>query len=102
LIESLKRAGHHRAAAEIHRFQAVQIVLAGESVGHESLIGHNRKILVDDMKMAIKIFRVCVQRVSPLKFRLMIIADRVVLSSTTGICDRLKAGKIYRQTKATI
>src|SRR5215468_5159764 len=56
LIESLEGAGHYRAAREIDHFQPVQIIVTGESVGHEPLIGHDGKVLVDDMKMAIKVF----------------------------------------------
>src|SRR5215475_4201409 len=67
LIESLKRAGHHRPAAKIDRFQTVQIIFAGKRIGHESLIGHDGEFLVDDMEMAIKIF--LIQRSSPLKCR---------------------------------
>src|SRR5512145_2180577 len=55
LIESLERAGHHRPTAKIDRFQALEIILAGKRVGHESLIGHDGKVFVDDMKMAIEI-----------------------------------------------
>src|SRR5262245_60394621 len=63
LIESLKRAGYHRPAAEIDGFQSIQVILAGKRIGHESLISDDGKVLVDDMKMAIKIF--LVQRSSP-------------------------------------
>src|SRR5512145_228628 len=61
LIESLERAGHHRATTKIDRFHPRQIILAGKRVGHESLIRHDGKVLVDDMKMAIKIFRFWLQ-----------------------------------------
>src|SRR5262245_48604499 len=56
LIESLEGAGHYRAAREIDRFQTIYIIRTGERIGHEPLIGHDGKVLVDDMKMAIKIF----------------------------------------------
>jgi hypothetical protein len=58
LIERLERPGHHRTAAEIDRFQALQIVLAGKRIGHESLVGHDGKCFVDDVKMTIEIFLV--------------------------------------------
>jgi hypothetical protein len=55
LIESLERAGDDRAAAKLDRFQALQIILAGKRVGHESLIGDDGIVFVDDMKVTIEI-----------------------------------------------
>ena len=66
LIESLKRTGYYRPAAEIDVFHTLQIVLAGKSVGHESLIGNDGKILIDNVEMAIEVFLFTAQWSSPL------------------------------------